>query len=240
MIELPSSNWNLRPEGEKISVLVLHYTGMLSCEDAIARMCSAEGGVSAHYVVDEDGTQYRLVAEENRAWHCGISCWNGRAALNDISIGIEVVNPGHEFGYRPFPRKQMESVRDLARDIIKRHAIIPRNVVGHADIATRRKKDPGELFDWQWLASEGVGVWPKVKPLLSPRKVLLSLEDRNDKVYQLQHRLARYGYHIREDGYYGEKTEHVVIAFKRHFVQDQVDGVWTAKAEAMLEGLLKV
>ena len=141
-------------------MLVLHYTGMQSCAAAIERLCDPAAKVSSHYVVDEDGTIYRLVPEEQRAFHAGVSFWRGRRMLNDPSIGIEIVNPGHEWGYRPFPRAQMQAVRDLCLGILSRHAIPALNVVGHSDIAPNRKQDPGELFDWEGLAAEGIGLWP--------------------------------------------------------------------------------
>lgn len=160
MKERPSPNWDARPADEPIDILVLHYTGMQTAEAAISRLCDRQARVSSHYVVEEDGTIWRLVPEECRAWHAGISCWRGHEALNGRSIGIEIVNPGHEWGYRPFPKVQMAAVADLARGILARHPIPPRNVVAHSDIAPDRKDDPGELFDWPWLAANGVGLWP--------------------------------------------------------------------------------
>jgi len=144
-------------------MLILHYTGMQSAEAAIERLRDPVAKVSSHYVVDEDGAVYRLVPEELRAYHAGISFWRGRRVLNDVSIGIEIVNPGHEWGYRPFPAAQMGAVRDLSRGILSRHAIPPRNVVGHIDVAPNRKQDPGELFDWAGLAACGIGLWPEDK-----------------------------------------------------------------------------
>jgi N-acetylmuramoyl-L-alanine amidase len=158
--DVPSPNHEARPEGAVIDTLVLHYTGMRSGAEAIARLCDPAAKVSAHYVVEEDGAVFRLVAEERRAAHAGISHWRGRSALNGNSIGIEIVNPGHEWGYRPFPALQMAAVCDLCLEIMGRHPIDPRNVVAHSDIAPDRKQDPGELFDWQGLAANGVGLWP--------------------------------------------------------------------------------
>ena len=140
-------------------MLVLHYTGMPSAAAALARLCDPGAKVSAHYLVDEDGTVQALVAEQNRAWHAGVSFWRGATGLNDRSIGIEIVNPGHEFGYRPFPPAQMQAVRELCRGILARWPIPARNVVAHSDIAPNRKQDPGELFDWRGLAAAGIGLW---------------------------------------------------------------------------------
>jgi N-acetylmuramoyl-L-alanine amidase len=157
IISAPSPNIDER-EG-KVEFLVMHYTGMPDAASAIALLCSPAAKVSAHYVVDEDGTVYCLVPEEMRAWHAGISYWRGRRMLNDASIGIEIVNPGHEWGYRAFPTAQMAAVRELALGILSRHAIPACNVVAHSDIAPNRKQDPGELFDWKGLAAAGIGPW---------------------------------------------------------------------------------
>jgi N-acetylmuramoyl-L-alanine amidase len=143
-----------------VDILLLHYTGMQSGPAAIDRLRNPAAKVSSHYVVEEDGTVFRLVPEERRAWHAGISHWRGRSGLNDRSIGIEIVNPGHDWGYRPFPALQMAAVCDLCLDILARHPIAPWDVVGHSDVAPDRKQDPGEFFDWEGLAANGVGLWP--------------------------------------------------------------------------------
>ncbi|MDD2877342.1 MAG: N-acetylmuramoyl-L-alanine amidase [Acidiphilium sp.] len=154
-----SPNHDARPGDALIDHLVLHYTGMVTGAAAIERLCDPVAKVSSHYVVGETGAIHCLVAEDRRAWHAGISFWRGIRALNDRSIGIEIVNPGHEWGYVPFPAPQIAAVRALCRDILRRHPIPPRNVVGHSDIAPDRKQDPGELFPWRALAAAGVGLW---------------------------------------------------------------------------------
>jgi N-acetylmuramoyl-L-alanine amidase len=158
MLELPSPNQDARPGG--VDMLVLHYTGMQTAQAALDRLRDPAAKVSSHYVVDEDGAVYGLVPEARRAWHAGVSFWRGRRALNDGSVGIEIVNPGHEFGYRPFPAAQIAAVTHLCRGILDRHPIPPCHVVGHSDIAPDRKQDPGELFPWAELAAHGVGLWP--------------------------------------------------------------------------------
>ncbi|MBK8210058.1 MAG: N-acetylmuramoyl-L-alanine amidase [Rhodospirillales bacterium] len=158
--DLTSPNFDQRPPGTEIDMLVLHYTCMRSAAEALARLTDPEAKVSAHYLVEEDGTVVRLVDEEMRAWHAGVAFWRGATDINARSIGIELVNPGHEFGYREFPREQMAGLVDLALGILSRWPIPPRNVVGHADVAPRRKLDPGELFDWHRLARAGIGLWP--------------------------------------------------------------------------------
>ena len=157
---LPSPNQDERPPGGAIDVLILHYTGMRTGQNALARLCDPAARVSCHYVVEEDGATWQLVDEARRAWHAGVSHWRGHDGLNDRSIGVEVVNPGHDWGYRDFPALQMAAVCDLCLGILRRHPIPPGNVVAHSDVAPDRKQDPGELFDWRGLAENGVGVWP--------------------------------------------------------------------------------
>jgi N-acetylmuramoyl-L-alanine amidase len=159
--DLPSPNQDERPAGTPVDTLILHYTGMRSGEEAIARLRDPAAKVSSHYVVEEDGTVFRLVPEQRRAFHAGVSQWRGNTLLNGRSIGIEIVNPGHEWGYRPFPALQMAAVCDLCLVILARHPIPARNVVAHSDVAPDRKEDPGELFDWEGLAANGVGLWPR-------------------------------------------------------------------------------
>lgn len=160
IIERASPNVNDRPAGTTIDMVILHYTGMKTGTAALGRLCDPDAKVSAHYLIDEDGTTYRMVAEERRAWHAGFSHWSGAININDRSIGIEIVNPGHEFGYRAFPEAQMEAVEELLAQIVARHRISPARVVGHSDIAPTRKQDPGELFDWKRLADKGLSIWP--------------------------------------------------------------------------------
>lgn len=158
--ERPSPNFDDRPDVIAVDILVMHYTGMTTAEAALQRLTDPSSKVSAHYLIDEEGGIVRLVSERARAWHAGVSWWRGAVDINARSIGIELVNPGHEFGYRPFPEAQMAALIELARSILERHPIPARNVVGHADIAPRRKMDPGELFDWPRLAAAGIGLWP--------------------------------------------------------------------------------
>ncbi len=236
-LSLKSPNYGSRGSSS-VSLLVLHYTGMKSAQAALARLCDESTQVSAHYVVDEDGTAYALVDEKDCAWHAGISFWRGKRNVNDISIGIEIVNPGHEWGYRPFPAQQMEAVAALSRSIIQRHAIAPRNVVAHSDIAPQRKCDPGELFDWQWLAQQGVGLWPMHVPSEVGHRLVPG--DSGDAVAQMQAMLAEYGYEVPENGQFDDATQRVVIAFQRHFRPRDIAGCWDGECGAMLQGLLKM
>ncbi|HEX2479239.1 MAG TPA: N-acetylmuramoyl-L-alanine amidase, partial [Geminicoccaceae bacterium] len=156
-----SPNADDRPSWCAVDTLILHYTGMPTAAAALARLRDPDAKVSAHYLIDEDGDVVHLVPEERRAWHAGVSSWAGRARLNDCSIGIELVNPGHEWGYRPFTDAQYDACVELCRAILARWPIAPRGVLAHSDVAPARKQDPGELFDWARLAAAGVGLWPQ-------------------------------------------------------------------------------
>ena len=212
MIERPSPNHNSRPGDGTVSILLLHYTGLPTAEEALDRLCDPAAEVSAHYTIDEDGTCYRHVPEDRRAWHAGRSSWHGETDINGLSIGIEVVNPGHEFGYRPFPEAQMATVIDLAGDILARHPIPAERVLGHADVAPARKQDPGELFDWPRLAAAGIGLWPGET---GPAEM---------SVTEAQAALADIGYGVPRTGVLDADTRLVVTAFQRHFRPSNVDG----------------
>lgn len=240
MIECLSPNFDERPEDIAIDTLVMHYTGMRSAEEALQRLCDPVAQVSSHYMVYEDGRIVKIVPEEKRAWHAGISCWQGISSVNATSIGIEIVNPGHEFGYRPFPQVQIDAVIDLSLGIIDRHKIPARNVVGHSDVAPTRKEDPGELFDWKRLAHEGIGLWPEVTKVKKPHMPVINPGEESIEVGMVQKMLADYGYHIKVDGFYGPKTEIIIKAFKRHFVPEYVNVVWDNMAEARLQKLLEM
>ena len=151
----PSPNFGPRPPGAAIDMVILHYTGMRTAEEALERLCDPDAEVSAHYAIDEDGEILRLVDESRRAWHAGQSCWRGDTDINDRSIGIELVNPGHEFGYRAFPEPQMTALEELLGDIVRRRGIAPARILGHSDVAPARKRDPGELFDWRGWPERG-------------------------------------------------------------------------------------
>lgn len=227
--DIPSPNREARPDGVAIDTLLIHYTGMKSAAEALARMCDPKAAVSAHYVVDEDGSIARLVPEDLRAWHAGVSSWRGETNINDRSIGIELVNPGHEFGYRPFPEPQMAAFIALARDIIGRHPIAASRVLGHSDVAPGRKQDPGELFDWARLARAGVGLWPDPAPVAGGAAPPAS---------EVQSLLAAFGYSVPRSGVIDARTTAAVAAFQRHFRPERVDGVIDAETVARLRWLV--
>src|SRR6185312_14048096 len=173
---------------------VMHYTGMRNGEDALQRLCDPEAKVSSHYTVDRDGTVYQHVAEARRARHAGVSYWAGVRDVNSRSIGIEIVNPGHEFGYIPFAELQIEAVIALSKDILSRHAISASRIVGHSDVAPNRKQDPGELFPWAQLAGSGIGLWPSLADQKRSRE-LLSAAEGEDFAADLRH----HGYGVPPD-----------------------------------------
>ncbi len=245
IIQHPSPNFNDRGNEAYPDLLILHYTGMTSGSEALDRLVDAKGEppVSAHYLVMEDGEIIQMVDEACRAWHAGVSCWEGITDNNARSVGIEIVNPGHEFGYRPFPDVQMRAVLALSKGVIQRHNIDPWHVIGHSDVAPSRKQDPGELFDWAMLAKNGVGLWPEPQSSLSgDHEAVLKLGDSGLKVDDLKKRLKAYGYGPFEgpqatDGFDGE-LENIVVAFQRHFLQDKLDGLWCGHANHCLNWLL--
>lgn len=219
MIERPSSNFDVR--ALPVTMIVLHYTGMPSAAAALDRLADPAAKVSAHYVVAEDGVVIRMVDEAGRAWHAGRSWWRGVTDVNSASVGIEIVNPGHEFGYRPFPEPQMAAVEAVVRDIARRHAVAPGNVVGHSDIAPARKDDPGELFDWPRLAHAGLAdriPEPQVDPRWTDAGFMSAL--------------GRYGYDVTD-------ATAAVIAFQRHFRPSDIAGRIDAGCRAILFGLLR-
>ena len=219
MIDAPSPNFDER--SLPVSMIVLHYTGMKTGEAAIARLRDPEAKVSAHYVVAEDGTMLRLVDEEKRAWHAGKSSWRGITDVNSASVGIEIVNPGHEFGYRPFPDEQIGSVVRLVAEIKDRYEITRGNIVGHSDIAPARKRDPGELFPWAELARRRLALPRPTANLMDPHWTeggfLMALE--------------RFGYDTRE-------PMSAIMAFQRRFRPELVDGEVDAECRMLLLALL--
>jgi N-acetylmuramoyl-L-alanine amidase len=210
--ERPSPNHDARPEAAGIDMLVLHYTGMKTAAEAIDRLCDPAAKVSAHYVIDEDGTVWRLVEEGQRAWHAGVSFWQGTETVNAVSIGIELVNPGHEWGYRAFPEAQMASLETLARALLQRHPIPADRVVGHSDVAPLRKQDPGERFDWPRLARLGIGLWPT-----EPAPAAIDIASA-------QAMLSSIGYSVPRSGVLDDETRHVLVAFQRRFRPRRIDG----------------
>jgi N-acetylmuramoyl-L-alanine amidase len=268
ILQRSSPNFDSR-DGQTVDMLVLHYTGMKTAAEALERLCDPTAKVSAHYVVDEDGSIIQLVDEASRAWHAGVSSWRGHTNINQRSIGIEIVNPGHVFGYRTFPAAQMKSVVELCTQILARHAIPARNVVGHSDVAPARKQDPGELFDWALLAKHGIGLWPKASVGFYNRfyrkwfssitaSFLMDgfggipdgtfitrdlLENRTKPMFpcdEIQKLLSDFGYNCEVTGNMDVQTRNTITAFQRHYLPHQITSAWNRHSHATLVALLKM
>ena len=230
-----SPNFDERPGLGRPDMIVLHYTGMLFSHEAIHRLCDTKARVSSHYVVLESGSIVQLVQEAKRAWHAGVSSWAGDPDINSRSIGIEICNPGHEFGYPDFPSRQIAATTTLCRSILTRNIIRPENILAHSDVAPARKQDPGEKFPWKRLAQSGVGLWVEAGVV---NDAPLSPDDSGAKVTELQRMLSEYGYGIDTSGRYDTITTEVVTAFQRHFRPSQVDGIADAMTVQTLRKLL--
>ena len=222
IIDHPSPNFDDRPAGSNLDMLILHYTGMKSAGDSLTRMCDPMAKVSAHYLIDEDGTIYRLVAEARRAWHAGVSHWAGETDINSCSLGIELQNPGHEFGYRAFPDAQMRALTALCGEIVARHAIPNERILCHSDVAPTRKEDPGELFDWRRLAESGVGRLPDKT---TGRDTMDDQEARTA--------LTTIGYDP------SAPFASVLTAFQRHYRQTNIDGRLDAETAGFIRALAR-
>jgi N-acetylmuramoyl-L-alanine amidase len=239
IIDAPSPNFDARRGPPDL--ILLHYTGMQTGQAAIDRLRDPDARVSAHYVVEEDGRLFRLVAEERRAWHAGVSHWQGETDINAASIGIEIVNPGHEWGYRAFPDVQVDAVIALISDIRSRWSVPDARIVGHSDVAPARKDDPGELFPWKRLAGAGHGLWfepagERIAAMGPP----LGPGDEGLGVVVLRSALHRLGYGLAPGGDYDAETQATVTAFQRHWRPDQVDGLADGETRARLTGLLQL
>ena len=234
LVDHPSPNFDERNCRRPVDMVVLHYTGMPTTAAALQRLTDPESKVSSHYMIDEDGTIYRLVPEEKRAWHAGVGFWRGIRDVNARSIGIELVNPGHEFGYREFPAVQVDALIALLKDIASRHEMMPGNYVGHSDVAPTRKEDPGELFPWRRLHAAGFGRWWTDDFKISPSAPTLRAGERGGAVLELQVALDKIGYAIEGSGIYDSHTEAAVRAFQRHWRQDQVNGVSDAETTSLI------
>jgi N-acetylmuramoyl-L-alanine amidase len=223
-----SPNHNERP-AEAVSLLVIHYTGMPNENAALEWLCNAESKVSAHYFITESGEICQLVEEDRRAWHAGVSHWAGRDNINDVSIGIELVNKGHEWGYSSFPEAQINALIWLAKDIMWRHEVTAQAVVGHSDIAPLRKQDPGELFPWEVLAKENIGLWHDINDDgLNSIPLPLSAAAKRQ--------LKAFGYGIDEMDEAQQRA--VITAFQRRFRSSLINGEWDTACQQRLDALI--
>jgi N-acetylmuramoyl-L-alanine amidase len=234
-IPAPSPNFDARVVPP--DMIVLHYTGMVDGSAALARMMDPEAKVSAHYMVEEDGRIFALVPEERRAWHAGRAFWRDETDINARSIGVEIVNPGHEFGYRPFPDVQTAAVIELLADIRSRWAVPDARILGHSDVAPNRKTDPGELFPWKTLAAAGHGLW--VEPPAAPGATL-SEGDEGLGVLVLRSALSRLGYDCPRIAGFDADLAVVIRAFQRHWRPERVDGAADGETRSRLMALLRL
>src|SRR5579864_3123144 len=233
---IPSPNFGDRNKGRLPDMILLHYTGMADVEGAIKQLCTVGTDVSAHYIVLEDGRIVQSVPEAKRAWHAGVSSWAGEDDINSCSIGVEIVNRGHDWGYPDFPSRQIAAVTALCRGIMLRREVPTHRVLAHSDVAPSRKKDPGEKFPWHSMANSGVGHWVQPAPIV--RSEGLKLGTIGDEVRNLQQALARYGYGVSITGKYDTATMEVVTAFQRHFRPSRVDGLADHSTLVTLQALL--
>ncbi|MCW2307051.1 N-acetylmuramoyl-L-alanine amidase [Rhodobium gokarnense] len=233
---IASPNFNVRRGVDAPDLLILHYTGMETADDAVERLTAAGSDVSCHYLVFEDGRIAQMVAEAERAWHAGVASWGGASDINSRSIGVEIVNSGHDYGYPDFPGIQIESVTALCKDICVRHALKAQHVLAHSDVAPGRKRDPGEKFPWGRLAEEGVGHW--VAPEAAGVAAGPGPGDSGPEVSALKAALADYGYGVDRDDVFDAATFDVVVAFQRHFRPERVDGIADRSTVTTLQRLL--
>lgn len=233
----PSPNHGERRRDCKLDMILLHYTGMRDADAAITKLCSPGTEVSTHYVVMEDGYVIQCVPEDRRAWHAGTSVWEGESDVNSRSIGIEIVNPGHDLGYPDFPKRQIAAVTALCRSIMTRHRVPAWRVLGHSDVAPSRKQDPGEKFPWRVLYESGIGLWIKPAPI-TPGGRMFVLGESDPAIAEIQGLLASYGYAVAISGNYDNATRDAIAAFQRHFRPAKVDGVADTSTIATIEALL--
>jgi N-acetylmuramoyl-L-alanine amidase len=234
---VPSPNHGERKDDRQPDMILLHYTGMPDAKAALERLTSRVSQVSAHYLVFEDGRIVQMVQESRRAWHAGVSVWAGETDINSSSIGIEIANPGHDFGYPNFPPRQVAAVTALCRSVLTRHSVASERVLAHSDVAPGRKQDPGEKFPWRTLHDSGIGHWVKPPPI-TETGTLLTLGDRGEAVMALQTSLRTYGYGMAVTGTFDSATHDVVTAFQRHFRPQRVDGLADASTCRTLHDLL--
>ncbi|MFA6280301.1 MAG: N-acetylmuramoyl-L-alanine amidase [Bdellovibrionales bacterium] len=226
MKRIPSPNYNERAEKTLLAYVVLHYTGMRTAAEALDRLRDPHSEVSCHYMIDEEGGVIQMVEEDHRAWHAGHSCWRGKRDINSQSIGIELVNKGHAFGYTPFPKAQIDSLKALLHDIKSRYSLSPESLLAHSDIAPLRKEDPGELFPWQELAAVGLSLWPSPTP-----------EDRRPALLdEIATMLGEIGYEVRTP----ESLEAAQRAFLRRYHPERLEDGFDDETTARLRALERI
>ena len=229
VIPSPSPSHNERAPGKTPRYVILHYTGMPEGEGARERLCDPAAEVSAHYLIERNGQIWQLVPEERRAWHAGIASWQGEQDMNSLSIGVELANRGHRHGYQPYPTEQIDACIALLHEICARHpGIAPQNLLAPSDIAPQRKEDPGELFPWQILAAQGLGLWPDtLSP--APSEPMAYTEARA--------LLRRIGYDCPAEGEYDPGLRRILLAFQRHWLPAHLSGLADARTVPVLQAV---
>lgn len=244
LIHKPSPSWNERPAGvQGIDTVIIHYTGMHTAGEALSRLCDEDIEVSAHFLIDEDGKTYQLVAPEQRAWHAGVSHWQGRDNMNHTSIGVELVNPGHEFGYRCFPDAQITALLKVLAHLKATFDIPQHRFLGHSDIAPDRKADPGELFPWGVLADAGFGIWLDKADHANVRYDASTIAKKGmsgPEIAQLNEDLRLIGYNVDEGNAFTEQTLYGIKAFQRHWRQSSVTGILDVETSDTLKAVVKL
>lgn len=233
-----SPNFGPRKADAAIQYIVLHYTGMPDSAAALNWLCNKKSYVSSHYFIYENGRVVQLVNEDKRAWHAGESYWQGLTDLNSYSIGIEIANPGHEFGYIPFPDEQIAAVIRLCKEICVRRNILPGDIVAHSDIAPDRKQDPGELFPWDKLFAANVGLW--VEPEKITEDDMGNHFDNEKGKQEIISLLQQYGFNCSFAATNQAQLENFVVAFQRHHRPERVDGIADLSTIKTLQKLLKI
>ncbi|MEJ0062969.1 MAG: N-acetylmuramoyl-L-alanine amidase [Alphaproteobacteria bacterium] len=224
IVRQDSPNWDERADGKAVQYVILHYTGMESADAARHRLCDPAAKASSHYMIERDGKIWQFVGEDKRAWHAGQSFWRGERDMNGVSVGIELVNRGHQFGYETFPDAQIGVCGDLILDIMHRHAVPASNIIGHSDIAPMRKEDPGEYFPWKALAARGIGLWGE--PAAEHEGAM--------DIAEIRRSLRQIGYECPEAGEYDRELRLCLLAFQRHWHQDNLTGLPNAGTAARL------
>ena len=219
-----------------IKLIVIHYTGMQSERESIKRLCNPKAEVSSHFVITQYGKIYRLVRDNQIAWHAGKSCWERYKNLNKNSIGIELVNKGHQFGYTKFKKKQLSSLIKICRILTKKYKIKKKNIVGHSDISPLRKKDPGEKFPWKLLAKKNIGIWHDCESNLLRKFRGIKIFKKTDKIKFIKD-LKKIGYCLSSTNKFVYRK--TVKAFQRHHRKELINGVPDKECLIISQNLLK-
>ena len=231
----PNFNKKIRPINS-VKLVIIHYTGMQSERETIKRLCNSNSKVSCHYLINQNGKIFQLVKETHAAWHAGKSCWGKYKNLNENSIGIELVNKGHKFGYTNFKTKQILALVKLCKTLIKKYKIKKKNIVGHSDIAPSRKIDPGEKFPWRYLVKNKVGIWHSYEPNFLKRHRRLKVLTKQDKKKFIKN-LNKIGYcfSVKKKPFFIK----IIKAFQRHFRKELINGILDHECLMIAQNLTK-